>query len=98
MLCFLSSRRLKPGAWEDFRKAWEPEEWPPQFIRAYHVRDVNDENHVISFGLGEGSAADLEQMRESIDQGERERQERMAQFVDSTQIDGIFEVIDEVTP
>ena len=98
MLCFLTSRRLKPGAWEDFRRAWQPDEFPPQFIRAYHVRSLDDENHVISFGLGEGTAADIQQVRESIDKGEQERQQRMAEFVESTDLDGIFEVIDEVTP
>ena len=98
MLCFLSSRRLKPGAYEDFRRAWQPEEFPPQFIRAYHVRNVEDENHVISFGLGEGTLADLEEMRQSMPASEQERQQRIAQFVESTDIDGIFEVVDEVTP
>jgi hypothetical protein len=98
MLCFLSSRRLKPGAWEDFRRAWEPEEWPPQFIRAYHVRSLEDENHVISFGLGEGTAADFERVREELAATEEGRQQRMAQFVESTDVDGVFEVIDEVTP
>jgi len=34
MICFLSARRLKPGAYDDFCQAWEPEHWPPEAIRA----------------------------------------------------------------
>ena len=26
MLVFFSGRRLKPGSWEQFRRAWEPED------------------------------------------------------------------------
>src|SRR2546421_8005224 len=98
MLCAISSRKLKPGAWDDFRRAWGPSEFPPGFIRAYHVRALDDENHVISFGLLDGSREDMERIREETGGVEDERQRAMAEFVESTQIDGIFEVVDEVTP
>jgi hypothetical protein len=96
MLCALSVRKLKPGAYEDFRKAWEPEEWPEGFSRAYHVRNTQDENQVISFGLYEGTLEELNAIRDV--QKEEERQQRMAPLVDETLVDGIFEVADEVTP
>ena len=57
-----------------------------------HVRAVDDESHVVSFGLLEGSAADMDRVREDMASGEDERQSRMADFVESTQLDGIFEV------
>ena len=57
MICFLSARRLKPGAFDDFRRAWGPERWPPEAIRAYHLRGPDDKNLVASFGLYEGSLA-----------------------------------------
>ena len=44
MLVALTLRKLKPGSYEQFRKAWEPADWPEQWERAYHVRNVNDEN------------------------------------------------------
>jgi hypothetical protein len=96
MLCALSVRKLKPGAYEDFRKAWEPEEWPEGFSRAYQVRNTQDENQVISFGLYEGTLEELNAIRDV--QKEEERQQRMAPLVDETLVDGIFEVADEVTP
>jgi hypothetical protein len=100
MLCFLTARRLKPGTFDEFRKAWEPDEWPPQFVRAYHVRDLTDENMVVSFGLFDGTPEDYRQLRTDERAGEVEdlRQRKMSEFVDQTVLDGVFEVIDEVTP
>jgi heme-degrading monooxygenase HmoA len=96
MLCALSVRRLMPGSYEDFRRAWEPEEFPEGFTRAYHLRNLNDENQVVSFGFYDGTLEDLERIRDQ--QKEEERQSRMAEFVESTDVDAIFEVVDEVTP
>lgn len=59
MLCALSVRRLKPGAYEGFRRAWEPEEFPEGFTRAYHVRSLEDQNEVVSFGFYDRTMADL---------------------------------------
>jgi hypothetical protein len=100
MLCFLTARRLKPGTFAEFRKAWEPDEWPSQFVRAYHVRDLTDENAVVSFGLFEGTAEDYRLLRgdERASEIEEERQREMSEFVQETVLDGVFEVIDEVTP
>jgi hypothetical protein len=98
MLCFLSVRRLKPGAFDDFRKAWEPPEWPPEFVRAYHARNVGDENEVVSFGLAEMDRSDLERWRSERADQNRQRQEAMAPFVESVSTDAIFEVIDVVEP
>lgn len=95
MLCFLTARRLKPGAFADFRKAWEPEEWDPRFIRAYHVRSLDDENAVVSFGLFRGSPADYRAIPRDR---EKARVDRMSEFVEEVLIDGVYEVIDEVTP
>ena len=52
MVVFFTARRLKPGAWDQFRRAWDPgDEKPPGFQRAYHARNIRDEDEVISFGL-----------------------------------------------
>ena len=36
MLCVLTHRRLRPGAYEEFRSAWQPNEWWPAFRSGYH--------------------------------------------------------------
>ena len=38
MIVMFSARRLKPGAWDQFRRAWDPDDAkPPGFQRAYHA-------------------------------------------------------------
>ena len=41
MHAFLTARRLKPGSYDDWRKAWEPDEWPEGSKRAYILRNVD---------------------------------------------------------
>lgn len=97
MICFLSARRLKPGAYEDFRQAWEPERWPSEAKRAYHLRHKDDENLVVSFGLYEGTLDEYERIRDGHGD-DRARLERVAEYVQDTLLEGVFEVVDEVTP
>ena len=97
MICFLSARRLKPGAYEAFRRAWEPRRWPPEAIRAYHLRHKDDENLIVSFGLYEGTLEDRDRIREGH-AGDEQRLEQIDEHVEETLVEGVFEVIDEVDP
>ncbi len=98
MLCALTVRKLKPGAMEDFKAAFMPGEdmeAPPGWKRFYAVRNVADENEVITFGFFDGS---LEELRAGQQEGGQEYERRRAaadEFVESVGADGIFEVIDE---
>jgi hypothetical protein len=38
----LTVRKLKPGTFDDWRKAWEPDKWPEAMTKAYILRNVND--------------------------------------------------------
>jgi hypothetical protein len=97
MITFMSARRLKPGAYDDFRQAWEPESWPSEAKRAYHLRRKDDENVVVSFGLYEGTLDDYERIREGHGDDEA-RLERVGQYVEETLFEGVFEVVEEVAP
>ena len=48
----LTVRKLKPGSYEEWRAAWEgdPENWP-KGIQAYILRNLNDPDEIIAFGL-----------------------------------------------
>jgi hypothetical protein len=98
MLVGLSVRKLKPGAYDDFRRAWQPDEFPPGFDRAFHVRGVRDPDEVISFGFIDGDAGDVDAIRAQIGEVEARRQRAMAQYVEETVVDGIYVVADEVVP
>ena len=97
MIVMFSARRLKPGAWEDFRRAWDPgDDPPPGFQRAYHARNIRDEDEVISFGLFDMTEQQYRQWRESSDAQETRRVDHMSAFVANEYVSGVYEVIDEV--
>ena len=97
MIVMFSARRLKPGAWEQFRQAWDPgEERPPGFKRAYHARNIRDEDEVISFGLFDMTMDDYRNWREKQDAQENQRVDRMSTFVQNEHVSGVYEVVDEV--
>jgi heme-degrading monooxygenase HmoA len=90
-----SARRLKPGAWEAFRQAWDPgEERPPGFQRAYHARNIRDEDEVISFGLFDMTEEDYRRWRAEADAQETQRVSRLSAFVQHEPVSGVYEVID----
>jgi hypothetical protein len=90
-----SARRLKPGAWEQFRRAWDPgENKPPGFQRAYHARNIRDEDEVISFGLFDMNEDDYRAWRAEVDAAENERVDRLSAFVQNDHVSGVYEVID----
>ena len=97
MIVMFSARRLKPGAWEQFRRAWDPGgDKPPGFKRAYHARNIRDEDEVISFGLFDMTEDDYRRWRAEDDAGELERVDRLSAFVASAPVEGVYEVIDVV--
>jgi len=98
MICTLTARRLKPGSYEAFRSAWDPSDAPAEVIgrwkRIYHVRDVDDENVVISFGLFDGSLAELRAIQGQA--GREEQVSRVDPLVDEVLLDGSYEVVEEI--
>ena len=97
MIVMFSARRLKPGAWEQFRRAWEPgETMPPGFQRAYHARNIRDEDEVISFGLFDMTKDDYHRWRSDSDADEMHRVDRISAFVENELVSGVYEVVDEV--
>ena len=98
MLVALSVRKLKPGAYDEFRRAWQPDEFPPGFDRAFHVRGVRDPDEVISFGFLDGQADDVKALREEIKDTDERRQRAMAPYVEELIVDGLYEVAEEVVP
>ncbi len=97
MLVMLSARRLKPGAWDQFRRAWDPgDEKPPGFQRAYHARNIRDEDEVISFGLFEMTEDDYRRWRADADAEENQRVDKLSAFVQNEYVAGVYEVIDVV--
>jgi len=97
MIVMFSARRLKAGAWEQFRRAWEPgDDMPPGFRHAYHARNIRDEDEVISFGLFDMTIEDYHRWRSDSDAAENQRVDHLSAFVENDHVSGAYEVIDEV--
>jgi heme-degrading monooxygenase HmoA len=95
MIVMFTARRLKPGAWDDFRRAWDPGDTrPPGLQRAYHARNIRDEDEVISFGLFDMTEEQYRQWRAENDAQETRRVDQMSAFVQNEYVSGVYEVID----
>jgi len=100
MICTLTARRLKPGAYDAFRAAWDPGDAPPEVIgrwkQVYHARDVNDESVVISFGMFDGTLEELRAIQAQADGGPPA--DRVGEHVEEVLLDGSYEVVEALTP
>jgi heme-degrading monooxygenase HmoA len=97
MIVMLTARRLKPGSWEQFRRAWDPgDSRPPGFQRAYHARNIRDEDEVISFGLFDMTEDDYRAWRGEADAQETQRVDQLSAYVENEHVSGVYEVIEAV--
>ena len=97
MLVMFSARRLKPGSWEQFRRAWEGDAGhPPGLQRAYHARNIRDEDEVISLGLFDMSQDDYHRWRGEAEASENQRVDALSAFVENEHAAGVYEVIETV--
>ena len=93
--CALTVRKLKPGTYDEWRQAWWPEDdQTPENAQVYILRNRKDPDEIIAFGMIDG---DIDQITGSFDEDkERQRQEAMDPYIESTGADGIYEVIEEI--
>ena len=100
MICTLTARRLKPGAYEEFRAAWDPAHADDEALRGwtriYHCRDAADPDVVLSFGFFDGTLDALRQAQARL--GRNAQVHRIGPHVDQVLLDGSFEVIEQLSP
>jgi hypothetical protein len=101
----LTVRRLKPGTYEQWRKAWDdPDDpdslWLDAEKKAYIARSLSDPDVVVAFGFFEGDLAGLNRLREDpeVDRRMRKRVRAMADLTEEVLSDGVYEVVEVVTP
>lgn len=96
MLCALTVRKIKPGNFDQFREAFlgvDMETPPEGWIRFNMLRNTQDPDEVICFGVFDGT---VEQLKESSNQlGRDEQQAAIAPFVESVGTDGLFEIVED---
>jgi heme-degrading monooxygenase HmoA len=67
---WITTRRIKPGAYEDFRRAWRPTEFPDGMIRAYECF-AEDRNEVVGISVWESNEAREAFRRSDVESGRR---------------------------
>jgi len=96
MICALTVRTLKPGTFDQFRDAFTegttPENMPEGWIRFNMVRNVENPDEVVCFGMFEGTVEDL---RGQGQEGYEEQLARIAPFVASVGTDALFDVVED---
>jgi hypothetical protein len=98
MLCALTVRQLKPGAFERFSEEFGPREsdGPPQgWVRFDMLRDLADENRVVTFGFFDGTIEELE--RSQADSDYAERRAAVDDLVEEVKVNGVFEVVRDMS-
>jgi uncharacterized membrane protein YccC len=76
---WITTRKIKAGSYEDFRKAWKPKEFPEGMLRAYEC--FSDDSHEVVGSSTWDSLESRERYRAS--EVEAARREAMAPFVEA---------------
>ena len=98
MLCALTVRKLEPDSFDEFRDAFmqgiDPNDAPPGMVRFNMVRNVQDPDEVICFGMFDGTMDELR----ALNQGGRDEQlAAIAPFVASVGADSVYEVVEDLS-
>jgi uncharacterized membrane protein YkvA (DUF1232 family) len=97
MIVMFSARRLKPGAWDQFRRAWDSGDGrPPGLQRVYHARNIRDEDEIISFGLFDMTADEYHRWRSEAESQENQRVLNLSAFIEAEPVSGVYNVIEEL--
>ena len=82
---WITTRRIKPGTYDDFRRAWRPKEFPEGMLRAYECF-AEDRNEVVGISIWDSLES---RDRYRLSDVEAERQRVMAPFVE-TESSGVY--------
>jgi hypothetical protein len=95
VIAALTVRKLKPGTYDEWRAAWQgSDDDTPEGAEIYILRNRNDPDEIIAFGLVEGN---LDEIMAGMDPAsEKARQEAMDPFIESVGADGIYDVIEHI--
>jgi hypothetical protein len=76
---WITTRRIAPGTYEEFRKAWRPKEFPEGMLRAYECFSA-ERGEVVGISIWD-SAESRERYR--VSDVEADRRRAMAPYVES---------------
>lgn len=99
-MCAVTVRQIRPGTYDEFRKAWEPDPWLPKLTRAIVMRSDDNPDMVLSIGFFDADVEEIDALRDdpAILAEEESRLRRISEFEEQVVMNGIFEVVEEVLP
>ncbi len=94
MLCALTVRKVKPGKADEFIANFQPpdDEVPGGWKRFYAIRNLADQDEVITFGIFDGNLDELNASQAENGRYE-ERIRAVEPLIESTGTSGVFEVL-----
>ena len=100
MMCAVTVRQIKPGTYEEFRKAWEPDPWLPRLSNALVFRNEDNPDQVLTIGFFEADQEELDTVRDdpAVLTEEEQRLRRIADFEERVLLNGIYEMVEDVKP
>lgn len=93
MLCAHTVRRLKPGSYDQFVETFVPrgQNPPAGWVRFHMLRDLADEDVVVTFGFFDGSPEELEASQDGG--GYQDLRDAIEPLVDTVIANGIYEIV-----
>ena len=93
MLCAHTIRRLKPGSFDQFRERFMPtaDEAPSGWVRFHMLRNLADEDEVVTFGFFDGTLEELE--RSQAEAGYEGLRDSIGQYVEAVVSNGVYDVV-----
>ena len=76
---WITTRRIKPGTYDEFRRAWRPKEFPQGMLRAYECF-ADDRSEVVGVSIWDSLES---RDRYRLSEVEAERQRAMAPFIEA---------------
>jgi heme-degrading monooxygenase HmoA len=76
---WITTRRIRPGSYDEFRRAWRPKEFPEGMLRAYECF-AEDRNEVVGVSIWDSLAS---RDRYRLSDVEADRQRAMAPYVEA---------------
>ena len=100
MICAVTVREIKPGTFEAFREAVQPDPWLPKLERVLVYRNEDADCHVLTIGCFDASPEEFETLRDdpATLSEEATRLERVAQYEQRVVLNGVYELADEFLP
>jgi hypothetical protein len=97
MLCAHTVRRLKPGAYDEFKERFgpSPENAPEGWVRFTMLRNLADPDEVVTFGFFDGTFEELEHNQARA--GYAELRDSIDPLVDAVVANGVYEIVASLT-